>query len=457
MLDTRITGGTIVSASGSAELDLGIVDGLIAGVYAPGQAPEAAETIAADGLLVMPGIIDAHFHCRAPGFPEREDFDSGTQAAAAGGVTTIFEMPMAYPGVHTAAILEDRRALLERTAHVDVALWGGGGAAEQDIAEMAEAGAIGFKFFLHGVPAGREIEFAGLTATDSPSVYRALQRIQATGLPAAIHCEDNDLIQTFTAELQAAGDVGPTAHERSRQGFVETVAVSKVLTLNEAVGARIHFPHISTVRATELIARARDDGQALTIETCPHYLMVRDEAIERLGPYAKINPPIRSEAEQARLWGAVYDRRVDIVASDHAPYTFADKESGWTDIFKCTSGYPGVETMGPLMIDRALRGELTMERVVELLSCRPAEIFNLPSKGKLQPGADADLLLLDPQATWTIEPDRLFTRSKATARLFAGQSLRGRIKATYVRGQAAFAGGAVVNDPGYGRFVRPGI
>jgi allantoinase len=455
MLDTRILGGTLVSPDGTADLDLGILDGRIAGVYERGAAPDARATIAADGLLVLPGIIDVHFHCRAPGFPEREDFDSGTQAAAAGGVTTVFEMPMAYPGVHTAAILNDRRALLERTAHVDVALWGGGGSTEQDIAEMAEAGAIGFKFFLHAVPAGREIEFAGLTAVDSPSVYRALQRVKATGLPAAIHCEDNDLIQTFTAELQAAGDVGPSAHERSRPGFVETVAVSKVLTLNEAVGARIHFPHISTARATELIADARRWGQAVTVETCPHYLLVEWATVERLGPYAKINPPIRPDAERIALWSALCDRRVDIVASDHAPYSAVDKEVGWVDIFKSTSGYPGVETMGPLLFDRALAGELSLSRAVELLSSRPAEVFGLAQKGSLQPGGDADLLLLDPNGSWTIEPDKLFTRSKASARLFAGSRLRGRIVATYLRGEAAFAEGRIANPPGTGRFVRP--
>lgn len=455
MLDTRVVGGSLVSPQGTAALDLGIREGRVAGVYERGEAPEARQTIQADGLLVLPGIIDAHFHCRAPGFPEREDFDTGTQAAAAGGTTTVLEMPIAYPGVHTAAILNERRGLAEQTAHVDVALYGGGGASERDILEMADAGAIAFKFFLHAPPAGREYEFAGLTAVDSPSAFRALQRIKATGRPAVVHCEDNDLIQTLTAELQAAGDLGPSAHERSRPGFVEVTAVSQLLSLNEAVGARVHFPHISTVRATELIADARQRGQWVSIETCPHYFLVDPALIEQLGPYAKINPPIRSAADQAGLWSAIRDRRVDVIASDHAPYTLADKEVGWQDIFKSTSGYPGIETMGPLLYDQALNGALSMSRAVELLSARPADIFDLPHKGTLEPGADADLVLFDPSATWTIDPEQLFTRSKATARLFAGRTLRGRILATYVRGQAAYADGRIANAPGSGRFVRP--
>ncbi len=457
VLDARVIGGTVVSGRGSARVEVGIADGRIAGLYEPAGAPDARETIQADGLLILPGIVDAHFHCRAPGHPEREDFDTGTQAAAAGGATTVFEMPIAFPGVHTGAIVRARRELGERAAHVDFALWGGGGAEiDRDVQDMADEGVIGYKIFLHSAPAGREKEFEGLTAIDNPSLFRALSRIKPTGLPTAIHCEDDELIHAFTDELRARGDVGPAAHEKSRQSFVEAVAVSKVLLLAEAVGTRIHFPHISTARAVELVADAKRRGQPVSLETCPHYLLFDSGAVDKLGPFAKVNPPLRPKSDQEALWQGIRDRVVDIVASDHAPYTVEEKEVGWQEIFAAPSGAPSIETMGPALFDRALAGDLTMSRAVELLSEQPAELFRIAHrKGFVRPGADADLLLFDPHSSWTVEANKLFTRSNGSARLFEGRTLRGRIVASYVRGVAAYRDGRIANAPGTGQYLRP--
>lgn len=457
MLDLRVVGGTVVSGDQSQTLDLGIREGRIAGLYGPGEAPDARETVQADQLLILPGIVDAHFHCRAPGHPEREDFDTGTQAAAAGGATTVLEMPIAWPGVHNAQILRERRELGERDAHVDFALWGGGGAEnDADILGMADEGAIGYKIFLHAAPAGREKEFEGLTAVDNGSLYRALRRIRATGLPAAIHSEDDALIQALTAELQESGETSPAAHERSRPDFVEAVAVAKVLLMAEELGTRVHFPHISTGRAVELVDEAKGRGLPFTVETCPHYLLFDSSKIEELGPFAKINPPLRSKANQEALWAGIASRSVDIVASDHAPYKYEEKEPGWKDIFGVPAGSPSIETMGPVLWDAALSGRLSMNRAVELLSERPAEIFGLaPRKGFLTPGADADFVLLDPSAEWTVNVDELLSRSKRSAQLFEGRRFNGRLQATYLRGAPAFLAGRIENSPGSGRFVRP--
>lgn len=457
MLDLRVVGGTVVSGRRSEQLDVGVRDGQVVGLYSPGAAPDARETVEAGQLLVLPGIVDAHFHCRAPGHPEREDFDSGTQAAAAGGATTVLEMPIAWPGVHNAAILRERRQLGEQQAHVDFALWGGGGSdAESDIRGMADEGAIGYKIFLHAAPAGREKEFEGLTAVDNASLFRALNRIRSTGLPIAIHSEDDELIQSFTSDLRAAGDTSPAAHERSRPDFVEAVAVSKVLLMAEALGARIHFPHISTAKAVQMVADAKRRGLPVTLETCPHYLLFDDSAVEKLGPFAKINPPLRPRVNQDALWAGIAAGTVDIVASDHAPYKFEEKEVGWKDIFAAPAGSPSIETMGPVLWDAAFSGRLTLNRAVELLSERPAEIFGLaPRKGFLTPGADADFVLLDPSAHWTVRVDELLTRSKRSAQLFEGRTFRGRIQATYLRGAPACRAGQIQNDQGAGRFVHP--
>lgn len=459
MLDLAIAGGTVTTLGRSSVVDLGVVDGKIACVSARDALPPARATVDARGLLVLPGVIDAHFHCFDPGHPEREDFDSGTRAAAAGGVTTIFEMPIATPGVHNADVLRDRRALAEKRAHVDFGLWGGGGSgSERDIREMVTEGAVGFKIFLYEAAPGREAEFKGLSAVGSPALLRAFRAIEPTGLPVAVHCEDHDLIQALTAELRAAGDIFGNAHGRSRPPWVEAVAISKVVQLAGATGVRIHFPHIGSELALRTIVAAREQGSDATLETCPHYLFSDDSALESLGPYAKINPPVRGASDQRALWQGLERGDVDIVASDHSPYGPAEKEPGWKDIFSASPGSPGVETMGPLMWDAALGGRIPMTRAVELLSERPAKIFGLGGrKGSLEVGADADLVLVDPAGSWTIELAGLLTRSRDSARLFAGRSLRGRLRRTYVRGRPVFEDGRILGKPGEGRFVRPSI
>jgi allantoinase len=456
MFDLIVLGGTVVSSRGRRLLDLGIADGRIAGVFAPGTAPDAKATVEADGLLVLPGIVDAHFHCFAPGHAEREDFESGTRAAAAGGVTTLLEMPISTPGVHNGEVLRQRRLLGEQQAHVDFGLWGGGGAeSEADIQSMAAEGAVGYKIFMYEAPAGRDVEFRGLTAPETGALYQALRWIGGTGLPAAIHCEDADMIRFLIAELRAAGHTAPEDHTRSRPDFVEAIAVSKVLLIAEALGTRVHFPHISSARALAMLAEAKQRGLAVSVETCPHYLFADESALTRLGPYARINPPLRSGSDADALWDGVLRGTVDIVASDHAPYTPEEKESGWQDIFACSAGAPGVETMGPAIWDRALSNDLSFERAVEVLSERPARLFGLDQKGTLAPGGDADFVLLDPSATWTVKTEHLQSRSKQSARLFAGRTFKGQVVATYSHGAAVFRSGSIESEPGQGRFVRP--
>jgi allantoinase len=454
MLDARVIGGTVVSPTGQGRLDLGIAEGRVVGLFEPGLAPEARQTIDATDLLVLPGVVDAHFHCRAPGHPQREDFSTGTQAAAAGGATTVLEMPIAYPGVHSGEVLNARRELGEAQAHVDFGLYGGGGSSAEGIREMAEAGAIAFKIFLHGAPAGREIEFEGLTATDTVSLYRAFERIAATGLPVAVHSEDDDLIEARISDLRARGQGDTAAHQDSRPDFVEAVAVAKVLLLAEETGVRLHLPHVSTGKAVQLVREVRARGQRVSLETCPHYLFANSEDFARAGFYAKINPPIRPESDREAMWQAVLDGTVDIVASDHAPYRAAEKEH--PVIFDCPSGSAGIETMAPALLDRALTGELTLERVVDLLCERPARLFDLyPRKGALLPGSDADLLLFDPAASWLVDHERFFTKSRDAARLFHGRTFRGRIRRTLVRGQLVYDDGQIVGQAGHGQFLTP--
>ncbi len=288
-----IRGGTIVNATGRARAGVAIAEGRIVAVGPDESLPNAVEVIDATGLLLLAGVIDTHTHARDPSRNEREDFGTATAAAAAGGITTILEMPISTPSVHSAAVLEARGAAVGPTAHVDYGMYGGAAADNlDDIAGLAAAGVVGYKTFRTPVPAGREREFIGLCAPDAGDYLRALERVAGTGLVGAVHAEDPQILARLQAELQAAGDREPLSHARWRPEVVERSSVAQSLELARAAGARIEIAHCSTPGTVELVTRARHDGVAATVETCPHYLFLTEEAIAEFGPYAKINPPL---------------------------------------------------------------------------------------------------------------------------------------------------------------------
>lgn len=457
MLDLAIINGRVVSSAGVRALDVGVKAGRVAALAAPGSLPAAREVVDARGLLVLPGIVDTHVHCRAPERPDREDFDSVTAAAAAGGVTTIFEMPITTPCCATPEVLRDRMNLAEEMARVDVALYAAPGDLDRPrIAEMAELGAVAFKIFLHDAPANRREAFEGLAFPDPGDVYRALRLIQPTGRVCAFHAEDQPLIDVFEHALRAAGRNDPEAHADSRPAIAEAYAVARVGIINEQVGARVHICHVSSSLALETMRQYQARGQAMTGETTPAYLFLTREDVGRYGPFVKINPPLRSDADRQALWAALRDGTLSVVNSDHAPFRAEEKEAGWEDIWPVGSGLPGVEVTGRLLWNEALAGRIRFEDAAAWCSENPARLFGIDDqKGALVPGADADFVLFDPEAYFTFSRDRLFSRSGDSLRHLEGVTVRGDIRSTWVRGQMVFDGSRPVAAPGTGRVVRP--
>jgi allantoinase len=447
-LDLAIVGGTAVSGGERGPLDVGIADGRIAILAARGALPAARATVDARGCLVLPGIVDTHFHCRAPDHPEREDFDSGTVAAAAGGVTTLLEMPISTPACATPEVLAARMAQAATQVRVDVGFYAAPGDLDRPrLAEMVAAGAVAFKAMMHGAPPGREASFAGLAMPDDRDLYRALEAVAATGKVLAVHAEHQSLIDLFEARERAAASSrpgrDPMRHARSRPIVAETAAIARLGTMNEAVGARIHVVHVSSGAAVEVLRWFRARGQALTAETTPAYLLASEDDIRSHGPYVKVNPPLRPVAEQAGLWAGLADGTLDMVVSDHAPFLPEEKELGWDDIWSAGSGIPGVELTGPLLWDQALRGRLRLEDVVRWTSEAPARVFDLADrKGSLRVGCDADLVLLDPQRRTTLTRERFATRSAGSLRHVDGIEVRGAILGVWSRGRR------VVDDTG---------
>jgi dihydropyrimidinase/allantoinase len=452
--DLVLSRGQVVTEADSFEADIGVKDGKIAAITGP-KSLKGPNSIDCAGLLVLPGIIDSHVHIRYPGNPEREDFSTGTMAAAAGGITTVLEMPISFPCVRTGDILRQRVAACEPGAYVDFAFYGAAGwDSVDDVRGTAEAGAIGFKTFLHGPPAGREQEFIGLCATDEASLLDVFKAVARTGLVSAIHAESNAICEKLTGAMRARGHVAPVAHAESRPEIAEIVSTASSLALAEEAGVRLQLCHMSTDRGVRMAWDARQEGLPVTVETCPHYLAADVSDLERLGPYARINPPLRSRRTVEALWECLNRGMIDTVGSDHAPYLLEEKTRGEQDIFAATCGSPGLETLLPVMLDAVNGGRTCINRLVKIMSSNAARIFGLyPRKGAIMIGSDADFTVVDLSTRRPVRRDRMYTKSKHTARLFEDKSLTGWPVMTVVRGHVVMREGQIQGKAGTGRFV----
>jgi allantoinase len=452
-----IINGDVVTETGIVQTDVGINKGKICALIARGTAASAAEIIDAKDALVIPGAIDIHFHCRAPAYPDRGDFATETRAAAAGGVTTIFEMPISKPCCATGDIFRSRKALGEADAYVNFALYGAPGLLDRkEIQDMANEGAIGFKIFMTSAPAGRNDEFEGLCLPYVPELYQAMKLVAETGLVCSVHAENDQLLEWHTAQLIAAKRNDVAAHGESRPPHVEALAVSTLMTLNQTVGMHLHIAHMTSQETIDVFRQFKQAGAKATAETCPQYLFFTEADMERVGPYAKINPPLRKQADVDALWDGITDGTLMAVTTDHSPFTVDEKERARTDIWRTPPGAPGVEELVPGMMNAALKGRLSIQKAVELISTNGAKRFGIyPHKGTIAVGADADIVIYNPHETTTISQDMLFSKANACDKLFEGITFQGKVRRTIVNGQTVFVDGAVIGKRGGGKFVRP--
>jgi len=425
--------------------EIGIRDGRIAAIAQPG-ALNGARRMDAKGL-VLPGVVDAHVHTRSePG----EGITRATTAAAAGGVTTIVDMPYDDPTpiTNVQAFLA-KTAAVEREAITDVALWAtiakSGGLDE--IEELVSAGACGFKvstFETHPVRFPR---------IPDGELYLVMQRIQAAGSLIAFHAENDDLVTRLVARLEAEGRTDARAHAAARPPVAETEAAGRALELALATGVRVHIVHATVERTFKLVARAREDGVDASAETCLHYLLMDEDELTRQGARAKINPPLRTPHDVERLWHLLASGQIAYITTDHVGWTRERKTT--KSIFDAKSGVPGLEVFLPLFFDAAVgRRGFTVGRLAQLLSENPARRLGLwPQKGGIVVGADADLVLFDPEKRWRIDESRLVTAAGWSP--YHGREVTGAVDRVLVRGETVFQGGELTGAPGQGRWVRP--
>ncbi len=435
---------------------IAVSDGKVVAIGEEDFLPEALKVINGRGHLLLPGTIDTHVHLRDPGHPERETFKTGTMAAAAGGVTTILEMPISVPPPYSPELVENRKKIAESQALVDFCLFGAAGTNKMEyIQPCSKAGIVGFKTFFLKAPEGSEEEFDGLTMENAGLQFKGLREVSKTGKLIAIHCENNDMVQEGIKELRAKGRVDPEAHALSRPPICETETVSKVLLFAKEIGLRVDFVHISNPEAMELIKQGKKEGMDIYLETCPRYLFLTIEDLKKHGPYAKCTPPLRKKEVRDALWQYIEDGTVDFIGSDHSPYLDDEKKKGLEDIFKARAGFPGLEERLPLMLTAVRDNKLSLYRAMELLAINPAKTFDLyPKKGTIRVGSDADFVLVNMEKEFTIDNSKMFTHARGIAKVFNGWKLVGQPELTMVRGKEVFREGQIVSEAiGWGQFV----
>ncbi len=442
--ETVISGGRVWTRGELVETDVGIDGGRIARI---GGRLDGAERVDAQDLWVLPGVIDGHTHMEAAAFGlhSRDTFESGTRAAAAGGVTTVLDFTAGSAESTLAEqvqarVAAARRAVVDIGLHAEIVGWRSDRAYE--IAEAVRMGVTSFKFYtVYAEP------------SNPSQLADAFRVIAAAGGVAMVHAEDAGLIQTATEALPRGARLHMTSFPRSRPAASEAAAVSLVCQLAEIAGVRVHFAHLSTGAAVDVVRNAKARGLQVTAETCPHYLLLDERAYATAdGRQFSVIPPLRSPEDQSTLWVALADGTIDSVATDHCPFVRAEKDHG-DDVLSIPCGLPGVETLLPLLhSDGMVARGLSLDWLVRALCENPARIFGLaPQKGQVEVGADADLVLFDPRRAWTLSAGNLHMGADFSP--YEGRRVRGAVIRTLVRGRTVWADGECCVEPGWGRFV----
>ncbi|MFM9888832.1 MAG: dihydroorotase [Burkholderiales bacterium] len=452
-MDCIIKGGRVVTGGTLEVLDIGIQDGRIAFIGSALPLTASTRVIDAGGLVVLPGLVDVHVHLRDPGLTHKEDFYSGTTAAASAGITTVVAQPNTNPAITTPAAFAAARASGEHNAVVD---FGISAAATEENLEHLEAlvacGSLSLDFPLGG-------SGPALTVRSNATLLAILEVVARTGTFATVYTGDNEVSSAARERLQHAGRKDALAYADAFPAATELLGTGRLIAAAIATGARVHIRQVSCPETVALANRNMPllKPGHLTLEVTPHHLYLDRSAIQAQGVLAVMGPPLRTPDDAAAMRRALRDGQIQIVTTDHAPHLRSEKEAGRDDVWRCPPGTPGLETFLPSLLAAVHRGEMSLPDLANVACEQPARLFGLhPRKGSIRPGADADLVIVDPAAPFVVDPERFF--SKARYSPFSG-SLRGKVHTTLVRGTVVYQGNGAeppIRVPrGFGRFLAP--
>jgi allantoinase len=460
MTQTLIQGGRVVTPTGLQQLQILIKDGKILDLNDPDPHSVEARIIDAGGKIILPGAIDGHTHF-IPIDPEsdhpvemdNEGFHHGGRGAAAGGVTTIVEMPQAYPATVDGARFERKRIIAQPESIVDFAMWGGivpGKIMDKNLQEQISSGAVAFKGYMCA-------DDPDLPLLADAEIHQALKLLKEAEIMLGLHTENEILLRDHLTRVQSTGRNDALAHADSRPPILEATDVKRAIQIAEETDGWVHIVHLNAIDSAEHVKKAKEQGIRVTAETCPHYLTLDLSDLERLGPYAKCVPPLRSREQVERLWNYLGDGTIDCIASDHCGWTAASKNAGVDNIWNSPNGLTGVQTLLPVVITEARKRGFSWGRIATWTATKPAELWKIsPRKGSIQIGADADFAIVDPGIEWTLHSEDLLHAQKWSP--FEGWTLRGKVVKTILRGEVIYddeTDEKVLAEPGYGQFLRP--
>jgi dihydroorotase len=445
--DLVLKGGTLVDPRGTARdnvtADLGIRDGKIAALAEEIDSSRGEDVYDAGGLYILPGLIDAHVHFRDPGLTYKEDFASGSAAAAYGGITLVADMPNTLPPTVTAADLREKARIAGEKSYTDFGLFALlTGENRGEMEGLVREGTLGFKVFL-GTSVGN------IAAPGAGPLLEAMG--QTRGRRIAFHAEDNELNGYFTRLCRERPGADPALLSQARPAVSEAEAVARAIRFAEYTGAAIHICHVSAAQSLALVREAKGRGIPVSAETCPHYLFLDAGEYPRLGTRMKVYPPIRSAEDRKALWGGIADGTIDLIATDHAPHTAEEKDR---PLWDALSGIAGVETSAVLMLSAVNQGLLSLNDYARLASLAPARLWGLyPRKGSFALNGDADLTIVDMNRAGVIRAAELHSPHRTSP--YDGFETSAAPAAALLRGSFIMRGGVLTGKPGYGRLVCP--
>ncbi len=411
---------------------IAIENGKIVKIARNFQNNSADKILDAKENFLLPGVIDVHVHFRDFRQKNKEDWKTGSQAAAAGGVTTVLDMPNNDPPITTLKRLQEKRKLAEKNSIVDFGFhFGASLNNEKEIRKIKNVASV--KFYL-GSTTGN------LLMDNDAKVAEYFEILAKKKIPATIHGEDEQMVQYYTKLVRKRKDI--LAYSDARPNICAAESVNKVLYFSKFSKNPVHFCHVSTCEEVDMLRKHH--FKWISAEASPHHLLLSRKDFKKLGTFGKMNPPLRREKDRQELWRAIADNTIKIIATDHAPHTKEEKERG--DIWAAPGGVPGVETSLPLMLNEVSVGRLFLLKLIKLMSENPATIFGIKNKGRIKEGYDADLVLVDMKKKKKIQNSELFTKCKWSP--FDGKPVKGLPIKTFVRGNLVFDEGIAIKNRG---------
>ncbi len=429
----------IPADKGFTEAGISIDAGRICKIAKPPNLPKASRTIDVKGTIALPGLIDAHVHLRDLELSYKEDFFTGTCAAAAGGFTTVLDMPNTKPPTNTPERLRDKIKRARDQIMVNVGFYAAFPSEYSQFSEMVQNGVIAFKVYLYH-------PVTELDIYQDDVLLAAFKQAKELNRIVAVHAEEGNVIQRMEEGFLESGKTSLDHYLKAHSVDREVNAVKGVSKLAKQVGLQLHISHVS---AAQSLALLKGFKSYVTCEATPHHLLLTTSDLHAQGGKALTNPPLRSRFDASRLWRALNDGAIDILVSDHAPHSLEEKKG--ENVWKISPGIPGLETTLPLMLDQVNRGRMTWNRLIQMLAIKPAEIFRL-NRGSIQVGGVADLVIVDMDREYKIDSSKFHSKAKYSP--FDGWKVKGKPIMTFVKGQLVMEEGEIVAKPGIGQIMR---